>query len=99
LHPGIVRRALANFLANDCMGLAKEIAYSSLLAFFPAIVALVGLLDLLGAYGSLEQFLRPVAPAAVGRPAAAACVNVAQPGLASTGGAGRTFYNDCCSTT
>jgi membrane protein len=65
LHPGIVRRALANFLANDCMGLAKEIAYSSLLAFFPAIVALVGLLDLLGAYGSLEQFLRPVAPAAV----------------------------------
>lgn len=62
---GLVKRALSNFLANDCMGLAKEIAYSSLLAFFPAIVALVGLLDLLGAYGSLEQFLRPVAPTAV----------------------------------
>jgi len=61
----MVKRAFSNFLANDCMGLAKEIAYSSLLAFFPAIVALVGLLDLLGAYGSLEQFLGPVAPAAV----------------------------------
>ena len=24
------------FLADDCMGLAQEIAYSSLLAFFPA---------------------------------------------------------------
>ena len=59
------KRAGKRFLADDCMGLAQEVAYSSLLAFFPAIVALVGLLDLINAYNSLESFLRPVAPKAV----------------------------------
>jgi membrane protein len=53
------------FLADDCMGLSQQVAYSSLLAFFPAIVALVGLLDLIGAYGALQSFLNPVAPKAV----------------------------------
>lgn len=62
---GVTKRTFSRFLANDCMGLAKEIAYNSLLAFFPAILALVGLLDLLGAYGTLEQFLNPVAPTSV----------------------------------
>ena len=47
------------------MGLAQQVAYSSLLAFFPAVVALVGLLDLLNAYGTLRSFLAPVAPRAV----------------------------------
>ena len=47
------------------MGLAQEVAYSSLLAFFPAVLALVGLLDLLNAYDTLESFLAPVAPHAV----------------------------------
>lgn len=47
------------------MGLAQQVAYNSLLAFFPAVIALVGLLDLLNAYSSLEHFLRPVAPKAV----------------------------------
>ena len=47
------------------MGLAREIAYSSLLAFFPAVIALVGLLDLINAYGALKSFLDPVAPKAV----------------------------------
>ena len=47
------------------MGLAREIAYSSLLAFFPAVIALVGLLDLINAYGTLRSFLAPVAPKAV----------------------------------
>jgi membrane protein len=60
-----VKRAGKQFLADDCMGLAQEVAYSSLLAFFPAVLALVGLLDLLNAYGTLESFLRPVAPHAV----------------------------------
>ena len=47
------------------MGLAQEVAYSSLLAFFPAVIALVGLLDLVNAYGPLQSFLGPVAPKAV----------------------------------
>jgi len=47
------------------MGLAQEVAYSSLLAFFPAVIALVGLLDLINAYGALQSFLDPVAPKAV----------------------------------
>jgi membrane protein len=60
-----LKGAFTRFLADDCMGLAQEVAYSSLLAFFPAVIALVGLLDLINAYGSLESFLRPVAPKAV----------------------------------
>jgi len=61
----VLRRTFGRFVADDCTGLAKEIAYSSLLAFFPAIVALIGLLDLLDAYGTLRSFLDPVAPKAV----------------------------------
>jgi membrane protein len=53
------------FMADDCMGLAQQVAYSSLLAFFPAVVLLVGLLDLVGAYDELQDFLNPVAPQAV----------------------------------
>ena len=61
----VLKRTGQEFLADNCMGLAKEIAYSSLLAFFPAVVALVGLLDLVNAYDSLIRFLSPVAPKAV----------------------------------
>jgi membrane protein len=61
----VVKRTGKEFLADDCMGLAQEVAYSSLLAFFPAIVALLGLLDLVNAYSSLQSFLNPVAPKAV----------------------------------
>ena len=57
--------AAKEFMADDCMGLSQQIAYSSLLAFFPAIVLLVGLLDLFGAYDDLQDFLNPVAPQAV----------------------------------
>jgi len=52
-------------MADDCMGLAQQVAYSSLLAFFPAVVFLVGLLGLIGAYDTLQSFLNPVAPKAV----------------------------------
>jgi len=61
----VLRHAFQRFVADNCTGLAKEIAYSSLLAFFPALVALVGLLDLVNAYGTLRSFLEPVAPKAV----------------------------------
>jgi membrane protein len=60
-----VRRSFKAFLDDDAMGLSAQIAFSSLLAFFPAVVFLVGLLDLAGAYDALRDFLAPVAPGAV----------------------------------
>ena len=47
------------------MGLAQQIAFSSLLAFFPAMILLVGVLGLIGAYDDLKEFLGVVAPGAV----------------------------------
>ena len=61
----VFKRTFSQFMADDCMGLAQEVAYSSLLAFFPAVVALIGLLDMIGAYDTLQSFLNPVAPKAV----------------------------------
>ena len=61
----IFKRSFAQFLGDDCMGLSQQIAYSSLLAFFPAVVFLVGLLDLVNAYEGLREFLAPIAPAEV----------------------------------
>jgi membrane protein len=61
----VFKRAFKSFLADDCMGLAAQVAFSSLLAFFPAMIFLVGLLDLVGAYDTLKDFLAPVAPGEV----------------------------------
>ncbi len=61
----VLKRTFSQFMADDCMGLAQQVAYSALLAFFPAVVALVGFLDLINAYDPLESFLNPVAPKAV----------------------------------
>ena len=58
----VFTRAFKAFLADDAMGLSAQVAFSSLLAFFPAVVFLVGLLDLVGAYATLKEFLAPVAP-------------------------------------
>jgi membrane protein len=58
----VFKRSFSEFLGDDCMGLAQQIAYSSLLAFFPAVVFLVGLLDLVQAYDDLRGFLSPIAP-------------------------------------
>lgn len=52
-------------MADDCMGLSQQIAYSSLLAFFPAVVFIVAVLGLIGAYDTLQSFLNPVAPRSV----------------------------------
>jgi membrane protein len=54
--------AFKEFLADDCMGLSQQIAYSSLLAFFPAVIFLVGLLGVIDGYDTLREFLAPVAP-------------------------------------
>jgi membrane protein len=61
----VFKRAFREFLDDDCLGLAQQVAFSSLLAFFPAIILLVGLLGLIGAYESLKEFLGTVAPGAV----------------------------------
>ncbi len=61
----VLKRTAKEFLADDCMGLAQQIAFSSLLAFFPAMILLVGLLGLIGAYDELGEFLGVVAPGAV----------------------------------
>ena len=58
----VFKRSFRSFLDDDCMGLSQQVAFSSLLAFFPAVVFLVGLLDLVGAYDTLKDFLAPVAP-------------------------------------
>ena len=58
-------RACKAFVADDCPGLASQIAFSSLLAFFPAVIFLVGLLGLVDGYDDLRSFLAPVAPADV----------------------------------
>jgi membrane protein len=60
-----LKRSFREFVADDCIGLSQQIAFSSLLAFFPAVVVLVGLLGLFGAYDELERFLGTVAPGAV----------------------------------
>ena len=44
------------------MGLSKEVAYSSLLAFFPAAAFLIGLLSIFHLFGAVESLLATVAP-------------------------------------
>ena len=61
----IVKSSGKEFLADDCMGLSQQVAYSSLLAFFPAMIFLIAFLDLIGAYHALRDFLDPVAPKSV----------------------------------
>jgi membrane protein len=61
----VFKRTFRQFMADDCMGLSQQVAYSSLLAFFPAVVFLVAVLGLIGAYDSLQSFLNPVAPKSV----------------------------------
>jgi len=55
------------FIEDDCLGLAQQVAFSSLLAFFPSVILVVGLLGLLGsgAYDSLINLLGTVAPKGV----------------------------------
>jgi membrane protein len=61
----VFKRAFKQFAADDCMGLSQQIAYSALLAFFPAVIFLVGLFGLLGLYEDLQEFLGAIAPGAV----------------------------------
>ena len=61
----VFKRTGKQFMSDDCMGLSQQVAYSALLAFFPAMIALIALLDIVGAFGTLQSFLNPVAPKSV----------------------------------
>jgi membrane protein len=56
------KRAGSAFLADDCMGLAQQIAYSWMLAFFPAVAFFLGLLGVLHLYDQLQSFVAPISP-------------------------------------
>jgi membrane protein len=56
------KRAGSSFLADDCMGLAHQVAYSWMLAFFPAVAFFLGLLGVLHLYKPLLSFLAPISP-------------------------------------
>jgi membrane protein len=60
-------RAGKQFVADDCMGLAQQVAFSSLLAFLPTVVLLIGLFGLFGtgAFNEVERFVGSVAPTGV----------------------------------
>jgi membrane protein len=60
----VLKRAGKQFMADDCMGLAQQVAFSSLLAFLPTVILAIGLLGLFGpgAFDSLERFVGSVAP-------------------------------------
>jgi membrane protein len=57
-----LKRSFSAFMADDCMGLAQQIAYSSLLAFFPAMAFLVGALGLFHLFDDVKTLLDPIAP-------------------------------------
>jgi membrane protein len=57
--------AAKRFLADDCMGLAQEIAYSALLAFFPAVAFVLGILGLFHLYDQVQILLATIAPQGV----------------------------------
>jgi membrane protein len=60
-----LKGSFSAFMRDDCMGLSQQIAYSSLLAFFPAMAFLIGALGLFNLYDDLEQLLDPIAPSGV----------------------------------
>jgi membrane protein len=60
-----LKRSFSEFMDDDCMGLAQQIAYSSLLAFFPAMAFLVGALGLFDLFDDVKKLLDPIAPSGV----------------------------------
>jgi len=58
----VLKRTFSQFMADDCMGLSQEVAYSALLAFFPAVAFLLGFLGTVHLYDRVQIFLATVAP-------------------------------------
>jgi membrane protein len=60
-----LKRSFSEFRRDDCMGLSQQIAYSSLLAFFPATAFVVGALGLFHLFDDVKRLLDPIAPSGV----------------------------------
>ena len=54
-------------MADDCIGLAQQIAYSSLLAIFPALAGVIGFLGVFHLFGPVESALEGTVPHGVVR--------------------------------
>lgn len=61
----VFKRAARGFLADGCMSLGQQVAYSAALALFPTAAFLLGLLAVLGLFDSIQSFLDTVAPEGV----------------------------------
>jgi membrane protein len=58
----VLKKTVSQFMADDCMGLAQQVAYSALLAFFPAVAFVLGFLGTVHLYDRVQIFLATVAP-------------------------------------
>lgn len=58
----VLKRTFKQFVEDDCIGMAQSIAYSSMLAFFPAVAFLLGVVGLFDLFDDLKRFLDPIAP-------------------------------------
>ena len=61
----VFKRSFKEFIADDCIGLAQQVAFSSMLAFFPAVAFLLGFLGLFDLYDNVKDFVGAVAPGGV----------------------------------
>jgi membrane protein len=63
----VFKEAGKHFIADDCIGLAQQVAFSALLAFLPTVILVIGVLGLFGPgpFNSLEHFVGSVAPKSV----------------------------------
>src|SRR3954465_9455709 len=52
-------------MADDCTGLSQEVAYSALLALFPALAGVIGFLGVFGLFDNVIDVLSGVAPSGV----------------------------------
>ena len=57
-----LKRSFAEFMKDDCMGLSQQIAYSSLLAFFPAVAFSSGRSGSSTSSTTSSNLLDPIAP-------------------------------------
>jgi membrane protein len=62
---GALKGSFSAFMRDDCMGLSQQIAYSSLLAFFPAVAFAIGALGVFGLFDNVKELLDPIAPQGV----------------------------------
>jgi membrane protein len=58
----VLKRTVRQFVEDDCIGMAQQVAYSSMLAFFPAVAFLLGVVGLFDLFDDVKRFLDPIAP-------------------------------------